>query len=91
MLRLDLCADIKSALFHLVSKARWKDISAILRKEGRYYVAWCEKVSPNAIVELQNFDILHLVVEGKTTKTKLTLTELEYFNELVNSNNAWLS
>lgn len=91
MLTVRKTSDIWSALMQLVPVARSQAIAFISKKGEAFYIGHAQEVSPDAIVELQNFDLVLLIVEGKPTKSKLNDAERTYWTERVRESNAWLN
>lgn len=91
MLKLRKKPDIWCALLELIPVARSKVLACIVRKNEQLYLGWSEDLSPEAIVELQNFEIVLLILEGKPTKSTLNDSERTYWTERVRESNAWLN
>ena len=91
MLQLRKKPDIWSALLELVPIARSKTIACIVKKKDELYIGWSEDLSPDAIVELQNFSIVLLIIDGKPTRSELSDAERTYWSERVRESNAWLN
>lgn len=91
MLQLRKKPDIWSALLELVPVARSKSLACIVKKRDDLYIGWSDKVEPDAIVELQNFSIVLLIIDGKPTRSELTDAERTYWIERVRESNAWLN
>ena len=91
MLQLRKKPDIWCALLDLLPVARSKVLACIVRKKDELYIGWSEDLSPAALVELQNFEIVLLILEGKPTRSKLTDAERTYWTERVRESNAWLN
>lgn len=91
MLQLKTVPDIWSALISIIPAARSKPLACIVKKTTGIYVGHSDTMAPDAIVELQKFEIILLIVEGKPTKSTLSDEERKYFTERVRESNAWLN
>lgn len=90
-LNLILVPDIWSGLQQLVAFARSYAIACLVRKSGKLFVGGKKEVTPEAIIELQNFEIVHLIIDGRHTKSKLSNPERLYFTDRIRESNAWLN
>jgi len=75
----------------LIPIARSKALAFIARKNDALYIGHSQEVTPDAIIELQSFDLMLLIIEGKPTKSKLNDAERTYWTERVRESNAWLN
>lgn len=91
MLQLRKKPDIWCALLELVPVARSKSLACIVKKKDELYIGWSDKIEPEAIVELQNFSIVLLILDGKPTRSSLNDSERQYWCERVRESNAWLN
>jgi hypothetical protein len=91
MLQLRKVSDIWSALLQLLPIARSKAIACIVKKKDELYIGGSDQVTPDAIVELQNFQIMLLIIDGKPTRSELSDAERTYWSERVRESNAWLN
>jgi hypothetical protein len=91
MLQLRKKPDIWCALLELVPVARSKSLACIVKKNDELYIGWSDKVEPEAILELQYFKIILLVLDGKPTRSELNDAERTYWSERVRESNGWLN
>lgn len=91
MLTLRKKPDIWCALLELIPIARTKTLACIVRKNDELSIGWSDKVEPDAIVELQNFEIVLLIIDGKPTRSTLNDAERTYWTERIRESNAWLN
>ncbi len=61
----------------LVQIARRHDIVAMVKVEGQFKIVYSARMKPEVSKELEEMEIIHLIVYGKTTKSKLTAVEKE--------------
>lgn len=59
----------------LVQIARRHDIVAMVKVENNYKIVYSARMKPEVSKELEEMDVVHLIVYGKTTKSKLTAQE----------------
>jgi len=63
---------IDSLFNWLVMLARRHDVVAIVKVEDLFKIVYSARVSLEVFADLKDLNIYHLIVYGKTTKTKLT-------------------
>lgn len=86
-----LISDIWSAISRAVVVARHSDLVAIIKQGNEFKVASAPRLVPDDIQTLNDLPVIHLIVNGKTTKTKLTDAEKKFFSDEIRRVNAWLN
>ena len=61
----------------LVQIARRHDIVAMVKDGNNFKLVYSARMKPEVATELEELEVIHLIVYGKTTKSKLTALEKE--------------
>ena len=72
MLTTQSCHEITSVFSWMVMLARRHDIVAIVKVKEMFKIVYSARVSLEALADLKELDIYHLITNGKTTRSKLT-------------------
>lgn len=83
--------DIWSALAAVVPAARWKDLAAVAKNGDTYLVISSEEASADAILALQKFETVVIIIQGKPTKLIISAEERDYLTQQIRASNAWMN
>jgi len=86
-----LIADKWSAISQLVMIARHYNVVALVKLGNSFKTARSFDISAKEIQELDKYEVLHVIVDGKTTRSTLTDEERKFFTEEARRMNAWLN
>lgn len=91
MLSTKSCETVYSLFGWLVMLARRHDIVAIIKVKEQFKIVYSARVTLDALADLQDLDVYHLITHGKTTKTKLSAAEQDQLLIYIRECNAQLN
>lgn len=65
-------SEINSLFTWLVMLSRRNDVVAIVKVQDLFKIVYSARVGLDVFADLNELDVIHLIVYGKTTKSKLT-------------------
>lgn len=75
MLSTSSAEQIEGLFSYIVRLARRHDLVAIIKVKDLYKVVYSARVDIEALADLRELDVYHLITLGKTTKSKLTAAQ----------------
>lgn len=84
-------SEIDSLFTWLVMLARRHDIVAIVKDQDKFKVVYSARLDLAVLADLKELDIYHLITHGKTTKSKLTASQVAQLSVYIKECNAQLN